>query len=149
MIVVDSREQKWEHIQSYFDEHGIAYVFPQKLDTGDYVNTECPDVIVDRKANLQEICGNLSSGKGNIIRFTNECKRAKAEHKRFIVLIEGTNCKSVDDLVGWKSKYSKHTGKWLQQKMFEMSIAYGVEWQFCTKKVTAKKILEILNYEQR
>jgi hypothetical protein len=33
--------------------------------------------------------------------------------------------------------------------MFEMSIAYGVEWQFCRKNETAKKILEILEYGSR
>lgn len=146
MIIVDSREKHWEHIRKYFDENHIEYQFPVKLDTGDYIDSDNNQVIIDRKANLQEICGNLSQGKGNIVRFTNECKRAKIEHKRFVVLIEGTNCRCEEDLAGWKSKYSKHTGKWLQERMFEMSIAYGVEWQFCRKNETAKKILEILKY---
>lgn len=147
MIIVDSREKKWEHIQKYFDEHEIQYLFPQKLDTGDYSNTENPLIVIDRKANLQEICRNLSAGKSNIVRFTNEVKRAKQEHIRFIVLIEGTSAKGVKDIAEWKSKYSKHTGKWLTDKMFQLTVAYGVEWVFCKKNETAKKILELLEYD--
>lgn len=148
MIIIDSREKKWEHIQKYFDDHEVEYVFPQKLDTGDYFNTENPLIVVDRKANLQEICMNLSKGQGNIVRFTNEVKRAKADGMRFIVLIEGTNAKSVKDIATWKSKYSKHTGKWLVDKMFQLTVGYGVEWVFCKKNETAKKILELLEYDK-
>ena len=85
MIVVDSREKKWEHIRDYFERNNIPYEFPHKLDEGDYVNTENPSVVIDRKANLQEICGNLQVGNGNIIRFTKECRRAYQRHKRFVV----------------------------------------------------------------
>lgn len=147
MIIVDTRERKWDHIRDYFDKHGIEYVI-QKLDEGDYFNEEQPLIVIDRKANLLEICGNLSSGKGNIIRFINECKRAKDKHIRFIVLIEGTNCRKTSDLAAWKSKYSKHTGKWLADKMFGLTVSYDVEWLFCKKNETAKKILELLEYEK-
>ena len=147
MIIVDTREQKWDHIKAYFDKHGVEYVV-QKLDEGDYFNTEQPLIVIDRKANLMEICGNLSSGNGNIIRFTNECKRAKDKHVRFIVLIEGTNCRKTSDLATWKSKYSKHTGKWLADRMFNLTVSYDVEWLFCKKNETAKKILELLGYER-
>lgn len=148
MIIVDTREQKWDHIRAYFDKQGIEYVI-QKLNEGDYFNTEYPHVVIDRKANLQEICGNLSSGQGNIIRFINECKRAKDNNLRFIVLIEGTSCRRIADLATWKSKYSKHTGKWLTDKMFSLTVTYDVEWVFCRKNETAKKILNLLGYERR
>ena len=81
MIIIDSREKKFEHIKAYFDKHGIPYEV-RKLNTGDYFNTDNPSVVVDRKANLQEVCSNLSAGKSNRIRFTDECKRAFAEHIR-------------------------------------------------------------------
>ena len=147
MIIVDSREKQWEHIQRYFDEHNIEYVYPQKLDTGDYLNTEYPVVVIDRKASLQELCGNLSRGKGNIIRFTAECRRAKEDQKKMIVLVEGTAAKTVKDVAKWRSKYSKHTGKWLTDEMFNLTRAYDVEWRFCKKSETAKLILEILGYD--
>lgn len=148
MIIVDSREKKWDHIRKYFDEHHIQYM-THKLETGDYLNTNWPVVVVDRKANLQELCGNLSKGDGNIIRFSAECRRAKEGNSRLVVLIEGTDIRSVKELSGWKSKYSKHTGKWLVDKMFNLTLSYGVEWQFCRKNETAKRILEILEYDNR
>ena len=147
MIIVDSREKKWDHIRQYFDRNNVPYQFPVKLDTGDYLNSERSDIVIDRKANLEELCGNLSKGSGNIIRFVNECKRARDHSVKLIVLIEGTNCRSVKDLAGWNSKYSKHSGKWLTDKMFNLTLSYGIEWQFCKKNETAKRILEILKYD--
>ena len=147
MIIVDTREQKWDHIRQYFDQNGIEYEI-KKLDEGDYFNTEYPVIVIDRKANLQEIATNLSKGQGNIIRFTNECKRAKQNKLRFIVLIEGTNCQSVKDVAGWNSKYTKQTGKWLTDKMFNLTVSYDVEWMFCRKNETARKILEVLQYDK-
>lgn len=147
MIVVDSREKKWEHIKTYFDKNHIRYRERVKLDAGDYFNPKYPYVVVDRKANLQEVCTNLSYGKENYHRFMRECKRAKERNIKMIVLVEGTECKNLNDIARtWNSKYSKHTGKWLAQQMFNVSVAYQVEWQFCTKRNTAKKILEILHY---
>ena len=146
MIVVDTREKKWDHIRKYFEANGIEFEI-KKLDAGDYFSTDQGDVVVDRKQNLQELCGNLSKGDGNIIRFTNECRRAKEQGIRLVVLIEGTNCQTVKDVSGWKSKYTKHSGKWLTDKMFNLTVSYNVEWQFCKKNETAAKILEILKYD--
>lgn len=146
MIVIDSREKKFDHIRNYFDLHGVAYEV-SKLDEGDYQNTENPTITIDRKASLQEICTNLSKGEENIIRFTKEAKRAREKQLRFVVLIEGTNARTVRDLHGWKSKYSKHTGKWLVDRMFDLTLTYSVEWMFCKKNETAKKILELLGYD--
>lgn len=146
MIIVDSREKKWDHIRKYFEANGIEFEI-KKLDAGDYFSTDQGDVVVDRKQNLQELCGNLSKGNGNIIRFTNECRRAKEQGIRLVVLIEGTNCQTVKDVSGWKSKYTKHSGKWLTDKMFNLTVSYDVEWQFCKKNETATKILEILKYD--
>ena len=146
MIIVDSREKKWDHIRKYFEANGIEFEI-KKLDAGDYFSTDQGDVVVDRKQNLQELCGNLSKGNGNIIRFTNECRRAKEQGIRLVVLIEGTNCQTVKDVSGWKSKYTKHSGKWLTDKMFNLTVSYNVEWQFCKKNETAEKILEILKYD--
>jgi len=147
MIIVDSREKKWDHIREYFDKHEIPYEFPHKLDEGDYVNTDNPTVVIDRKANVQEIAANLSRGKNNIVRFTKECRRAYSRHKRFVILIEGTDAQTIADLKQWKSKVTKHTGGWLVREMFELTRAYNVEWELCRKSETAKKILEITGYK--
>lgn len=146
MIIVDSREKKWDHIRQYFDKNGVVYEV-QKLDVGDYLNTDCGGIVIDRKANLQEIASNLSKGDGNIMRFTREAARAKSNNCRLIVLIEGTDCRETKDVIGWHSKITKHTGRWLNDKMFTLTLSYGVEWQFCRKNETAKKILELVGYE--
>ena len=146
MIIVDSREKKWSHIAEYFQEHNIEYN-QQKVDVGDYMDSGNNTVSIDRKANLQELCSCLMKGKSNCVRFTNECKRAKESGIKLIVLIEGTKAKSIKDLATWKSKYSAHTGKWLTDRMFELTVTYGVEWKFCEKNQTAKRILEILGYD--
>lgn len=147
MIIIDSREKKFEHIREYFDKHGVPYEV-RKLDTGDYLNTDNPSVVVDRKANLQEVCSNLSYGKSNRIRFSDECKRAFDDNLRMIVLIEGTSYKNLSEIKDWKSKHSKHTGRWLLDNMFRLTMAFGVEWQLCRKSNTAKRILEILEYRE-
>lgn len=147
MLIVDTREKKWEHIKAFFEQNNIEYEL-RKLDVGDYFNTNNVGVIIDRKANLQEVCSNLQSGKENIHRFINECRRARAENIRFIVLIEGTNCKSLVDVKSWQSKYSKHTGQWLYREMLRLFYAYNVEWMFCKKNKTAQKIIEVLDYDK-
>lgn len=148
MIVIDTREKKFEHIEHYFKQNGIQYEI-RKLDTGDYFNTDNPSVVIDRKANLQEICTNLSNGKSNYSRFVRECRRAFDEHIRFVVLIEGTNYKEVKDIKNWQSKFSRHNGRWLSNEMFRLTMAYKVEWQFCKRNETAKKILEVLEHDKR
>ena len=147
MIIVDSREKKWDHIRRYFELNGIEYVV-QKLDVGDYSNTEKNGIVIDRKQNLQEIASNLSKGDGNIMRFTREAARAKEQNCKLIVLVEGTSCKNVKDVRQWKSKYTKMSGQWLNDKMFNLTLSYGVEWMFCRKDETPKKILELIGYEQ-
>lgn len=144
MIIVDSREKKWEHIKAYLDRNGIEYEV-RKLDVGDYFNTNNPEIVIDRKADLQEVCSNLQNGKENIHRFINECRRARDKKIRFVVLVEGNNCKTLADVKTWKSKYSNHNGIWLYREMLRLFYAYKVEWHFCRKNETAKKIMEILN----
>lgn len=148
MIIIDSREKKFEHIEHYLKKNGIQYEI-RKLDTGDYFNTDNPSVVIDRKANLQEVCTNLSSGKSNYSRFVRECRRAFEDHIRFVVLIEGTNYKEVKDIKNWQSKFSRHNGRWLSNEMFRLTMAYKVEWKFCRKNETPKQILEVLEYDQR
>lgn len=147
MIIVDSREKSWSHIKDYFDENGIEYRDRIKLDVGDYFNTEYPYVVVDRKSGLQEVCSNLVNGKNNFYRFSKECKRAKDRHIKLIVLVEGTNCRSLDDVTSWKSKYVHLTGDWLKRQMRRMEITHGIEWKFCRKTETARRILELTHYD--
>lgn len=147
MIIVDSREKKWEHIKNYFEKNNIEY-FVKKLDVADYMIEGCEKLVIDRKRNLDECCSNLCTSDSS--RFWREIRLAKQRGIKMIVLIEHSkNFNSIEDVGKWKSFYSKVSGKRLMEEMYRTHIAYGVEWFFCSKKETGKKILEILNYDNR
>ena len=142
MILCDSREQKNEHILLYFDLHDIEYRI-QKLDTGDYMLEGSQRLTIDRKRNLGELCSNLFSRDRG--RFWREIRRAKETGIKIIVLIEhGGKVKALADVKNWKGKYTRVTGTALYNEICRVSIAYGVEFMFCSKKETGKKIIEIL-----
>ena len=142
MYRADSRERKNFHILDYFKCHNIEYEI-KKLDTADYWNSENPNALVDRKRNLNEVAQNLCSQDSS--RFWSELRRAYSDKKKLIILVEhGPNIKSLQDVSSWKSKYSTITGSRLQSEMYRIAIAYGVQWEFCSKKSTGKRIAELL-----
>ncbi len=148
MILIDTREKRIEHIERYFNQHGIEYRL-EKLDTGDYQNTDNPNVIIDRKRNLDECAQNLYSADSS--RFWRELRRANEEKVKLIFLVEhGRGIRCFDDVLSWTSRYSlKINGKKIANEMFKAHVAYGVDWLFCMKHETPRRILELLNYDSR
>lgn len=146
MLIVDSREKKWDHIRDYLTGRKMTYII-KKLETGDYMNDANPTVIIDRKRNLGEVCSNLCTTDSN--RFWREIRRSKQEHIKLIVLVEhGGSIKTVQDVIKWKSKYSKITGSRLMEEMYRVEVAYGIEWMFCNKRQTPKLIIELLGINE-
>lgn len=142
MYCFDTREKKNDHIINYFQRHEIPFEI-KKLDTGDYMNTENPTVVIDRKRNLNEVATNLCSKDSS--RFWRELRRSYQDKQKFIVLVEhGGSIKSLQDVANWNSKYSKITGKQLQAEMYRVGIAYNVTWVFCDKRSTGRIIYERL-----
>lgn len=147
MIIVDSREKKWEHIKNYFDQNNIEYSV-KKLDVADYMIEGQERLVIDRKQNLDECCSNLCTNDSS--RFWREVRLAKQRNIKMIVLVEHSkNINSIKDVEGWKSFYTKVTGKHLMEEMYRVHIAYGVEWFFCSKKDTGRRIVEILEHDTR
>lgn len=141
MILVDSREKKNQHILDYFAAKGITYTV-QKLSTGDYMDTDRPHLTIDRKQNLEELSGNICTADN---RFWREVRRSHEEGLRMIVLIEhGGRIRSMNDVPEWKSKFTKVTGQRLFQQMLRIHMAYGVEFLFCDKNETGRRVLELL-----
>lgn len=146
MILVDSREQRWAHVKAYFEGEKQPYSVC-KLWCGDYVlaNNQC--ITIDRKANLQEVCGNLTHQH---VRFREECVRAQNAGIRLIVLIEhGRSMKTLDDVRAWENPRLAQspratTGGQLAAIMESMTDKYGVEWAFCVKQQTGREICRIL-----
>ena len=141
MILIDTREKKFDHIKDYFDAHEIPYKM-QLLLCGDYMRDDRPGLSIDRKRNLEEISGNLCTPEN---RFWREMRRARDQGIHMVVLIEhGGQIKSLDDVRKWHSKYSKVSGAQLRAEMIRISLAYDVEFQFCAKVSTGRRIMEIL-----
>lgn len=59
-IQIDTREKQRaiRKIIKTFDENGVKH-FSSKLLVGDYMSLDNPRLIIDRKQNLQELCGNV------------------------------------------------------------------------------------------
>lgn len=146
VIQVDSREQKYDHIIRYFDSQDIKWV-RSKCVVGDYVNLENPMVVIDRKKDLQEVVGNVTTQHD---RFVRELELAKELGYRLIVLIEEPNIKSVSEVFGWynwrrKTNPRATSGRTLAKIMLTMSQKYDVEWAFCKKEECGKRIIELLS----
>lgn len=95
VIVADTREQKNDHILDYLKKKGVPVV-TQKLDFGDYSalipkNDELGvprnfylKSVVERKANVDELCGNLQ--KTTQQAFENELIRS--QQGKFVLMVE-------------------------------------------------------------
>ena len=59
-IQIDTREKQRaiRKILKTFDDNGVKH-FSSKLLVGDYMSLDNPRLIIDRKQNLQELCGNV------------------------------------------------------------------------------------------
>ena len=163
-IIVDSREQKWKHVQTGFDRLGIRWI-RSKLYVGDYGRIDNMSTVIDRKADLQEVAGNLIQEHD---RFRRECLRARDAGIRLIVLIEEAGLESAEDVKAWvnprrgaweRISRAHRAGRMLETKipgkppvngvtlsaiMTSMAERYGVEWQFCPREHTAGRIADIL-----
>lgn len=142
MIICDTREKENQRILQYFETNHIPYI-EQKLDTGDYINPDKKNIVIERKKDLGELLKNMCSS--DKIRFQDEIRRAHEAGIRFIVLCEhGGQYKTIKDVVNYKSRYSKIPGRVLMERMYAAHIAYGVEFLFCDKRSTGRKIVELL-----
>lgn len=142
MIICDSREKKNEKILKYFADHDILYEV-KKLDTGDYMSIDNDRVTIDRKKDLSELTRNLFSDDKS--RFWREMRRAKNEGLKMIILCEhGGGIKSIQDVCRYKNPYSRVSGKALMEEIYRVHMAYGVEFLFCSKRSTGRRIAELL-----
>ena len=144
-IIVDTREKKNSHILKYFATHDVDYI-EKKLDVADYQIEGKTDIAIDRKQNLDELARNLMN-RADHSRFWKEVRRAKEQGIKMIILCEhGGQIKSIPDIANWHSKYSPVSGRALMDEIYRVHIAYGVEFLFCQKRSTAKRILELTGW---
>lgn len=144
IIYQDTRQQKGKHtnIESYFARKGIELI-NKKLDVGDYMSPDNPNITIDTKYGLDELAKNLTN-KADHARFMREVRRAYAARITLIVLVEQRGIKGTQDVLRWRSKHSPVTGAALVREMFRIQMAYGVKFLFCDKLSTGRMIMEIL-----
>lgn len=142
MIIADTREKKNEHILRYFDRHGIEYRI-EKIEIGDYM-LDGGAVSIDTKRSVDELAANMLN-RNDHARFLREAKRAADRGIKLIVLLETNKFKSIPDLQNWQSKYSGISGRSLMDAVYKTHISYGVEFLFCPKTSTGRRIIELLS----
>lgn len=162
-IQIDSREKSHaiQLILEEFDRQGIHY-FVSKLPVGDYISLDNARLAIERKQNLQELCGNVCQQHE---RFKKELLRAMQSGIRLVILIEhGPDVQSLEDVYFWQNP-RRHETRWryrdgkrekyvasanavdgsqLYKSMCTIRDRYGVRFEFCTKQETGQRIIEIL-----
>lgn len=162
-VQVDTREhaKEWERIKGQFDALGVQY-FRSKMYVGDYQSLDNPRLVIDRKKDLQEICGNVCQQHE---RFKAELLRAKEQGIKLVILCEhGADIKSLEDVffwqnprkyqIRWKTVNGKRVkdvisakavdGNQLYKSLCTIRDRYNVDFVFCQKEETGQKIIEIL-----
>lgn len=165
-IQIDTREKQRaiRKIIKTFDDHGIKH-FSSKLMVGDYMSLDNPRLIIDRKQNLQELCGNVCQQHE---RFKRELLKAIDAGIQIAILVEhGPDIKTLEDVYFWKNP-RKHEVRWrwvngkrekyivsskavdgnqLYKSLCTIRDRYNVQFEFCEKKDTGNEIIRILSGE--
>lgn len=148
-IQIDSREHKWElaRIQRQLTAAGCQTIV-SKLYVGDYQSLDNPRLVIDRKKDLLELCGNVCQQHE---RFQAELKRAINAGIKIIILIEhGQDIQSIEDVYFWDNPRLKKspkatTGPALYKSLLTIRDKYNVDFEFCTKSETGVRIMELLS----
>ena len=127
------------------------------------MNLDNPRLIIDRKQNLQELCGNVCQQHE---RFKKELIRTNKAGIQLVILVEhGPDVKTLEDVYFWQNP-RKHEVKWryvngkrekyvvsvkavdgeqLYKSLCTIRDRYNVRFEFCEKKDTGKEIIRILS----
>lgn len=154
-VLADTREQVWDHVKAALEGAGCP-VERGKLDQGDYtafvpmsafpgfqdvegMYSLQDEVVIERKANLDEIAGNFTTGRE---RFEREFIRAKSKGIKVYLLIENAS---------WVDIFSHNYRSQLNPKSLEGSLRswqakYNVSIEFCRPEESARAIYNILHY---
>lgn len=145
-VICDTREQVNVNVTEYFSKNKIPYK-SRKLDVGDYSvmvgdTTFEDDVVCERKANIDEICGNMTADRD---RFEREFLRAKANNIKVFLIVE--NCTWSDILL--HNYRSKLTPKSLMATLLSWQVRFNVSIIFCKPQETGQIIYYTLYYAVR
>lgn len=147
-VLMDTREKPKavQTIMKQFEAAGVR-VIRTKLWVADYQLFDNPHLVVDRKQTLSELCNNVVQDHK---RFRDELLRAQEVGISVVILVEhGGGIKSLDDVPNWVNPRLKVSplavsGERLYKILKAMEYTYKVRFEFCDKRQTGKRILQIL-----
>ena len=147
-IISDTRQQAGKHTlkEEYFERNGIK-VIRSKLPVGDYANIKDLSVVVDTKANIQEVISNVTQQHK---RFIAECDLAAESGIQLIILVENTDgVTKIADLYRWwnpRTRYSPRatTGRQLAKILHGIEIRHGVKFEFCRPEEAGERVVNLL-----
>lgn len=143
VVIADSREQVNGHLIAWLDQHHIQHK-SRALETGDYSvmlgdTTFEDEVVVERKANLDEIAGNFTSGRD---RFEREMIRAKAGGIKVFLIVENASWTDIF-LHNYRSRLEPRS---LFASLMSWQAEYNLTVIFCKPSETAKILYSTLYY---
>lgn len=155
-LLIDTREKPKaiQNILRTFDEAGIIHE-STKLLIGDYQDFNRPHIIVDRKQNIAELAKNCTSDH---VRFKAELERAKKAGAHLCILVEQNRYKDGDewrrvedisDLIRWTSPHTTIRGEKVYRVLVSWINKYDLSVEFCDKRQTGRRILEIIYGEKK
>lgn len=150
-VIIDSREKPKAitGILDYFERNGIEYEV-SKLLFGDYCDYSRPNLVIDRKQNIAELAKNCTREHE---RFRRELERVKRTGSRLVILVEQNRYKDRDewirvekltDLICWSSPHTMVRGEKIYRVLASWCAKYPLRVEFCDKRSTGKRIVEIL-----
>ena len=148
-IQIDTRERtgQVERIEQQFDALGVKH-FRSKLYVGDYQSLDNARLVVDRKQDISELVSNVCQQHE---RFRAELIRAQEAGIQIVILCEhGGQIKCLEDVYFWSNPRKRTSPKAMDGwKLFKvlntMKEKYGVRFEFCDKRQTGRRIVEILS----
>lgn len=167
-LMCDTREHTKEYgrIKKQIERIPGIRIIRSKLYVGDYMSLDNPRLVIDRKKDLQELCGNVTQQHK---RFRDELIRAKEHGIKMVVLCEhGDDIQELEDVIFWVNprseemewkmvnghpmkvyKYPKATrGDQLYKSLCTIKDRYGVDFRFCNKTETGAEIVRILGGDE-
>jgi len=139
-LLIDSREKPKaiNGILHHFAKNNVKYDVT-KLYFGDYMDYARPNRVVDRKQNIAELAMN--------------CTRDHKRFKRELLLVEQNSFKdreqtisveTIEDLMLWTAPKGVVRGEQVYRVLMSWCHKYPLRVEFCHKRETGQRILELL-----
>ncbi len=68
---------------------------------------------------------------------------------KLIILCEQKGINGIEDVKNWSSEYSPVSGRSLMERIYQASISWGVEFIFCHKNATGRRLIELLTLDNQ